>query len=170
MEFSSESIFILEYILKYSLNSGLVRTFNETILNIRDFIENLIRIGRYKVSNHGKDGKVEVFAKITGGSGGSRYMKKSEYFPHQLLRDKSMQQYISFVYTTRTGEIYKEIVSVPFMIGSKWCATSNMNPIQLHSNGENAIDYRGAFIIDGTMRYFIAHEKIEETDGEDQLG
>jgi hypothetical protein len=75
------------------------------------------------------------------------------------MKNKGMNQYIVFQKSVN-GNIVDIEPIIPLMIGSYWCATYNMNPLQLHQAGENAISFRGCFIIEGVIKYFLAHEKI----------
>ena len=47
------------------------------------------------------------------------------------------------------------VVSLPLMLGSKWCTLRNFDPGTLIRSGEDMIGYYGCFIIEGYIRYII---------------
>jgi DNA-directed RNA polymerase subunit B' len=155
--YSSEDLLFLEYVEKYSLNSGLVRIFNETMESIAEFFRLAIDAGGLK--GRFKPGeKVEIKVKYTKEGRSDEYSDISNHLPREFIKNREVHQYLVFLHAPGQGQ--KEIVTVPFMIGCKWCKTSRMTPQELHEAGENALNYSGYFIIEGTPRFFLAHEKI----------
>jgi DNA-directed RNA polymerase beta subunit len=156
INYSNEALFLLEYTWKYAVNSGLVRTFNETMESIAEFYTNLAHNGKGPIDI--TSGQVVVMVKIVE-NGHTKYMNKSNRFPHEFIKNKGIAQFLVFRQIISSNDA-RDWITIPFMIGSKWCATYGMNPLQLHNNGENAVDYRASFLIEGAYKYFLAHEKI----------
>lgn len=154
--YTQEQLFFMEIPLKYALNSGHVRIFNETMEGIADFYTKAIK--HEKIPSKNPHGRVIIQVKYVE-AGKSVYMDKSIHFPHKFIKNKGISQVLVFRQVVSNTEI-TDIITVPFMFGTKWCATAGMTPGELHMSGENALNYRGFFIIDGTPRFTVAHEKI----------
>jgi hypothetical protein len=152
--FDQQSLFVLELISKVSINADHVRKYDEAMEDIRQFAQTNI-IGK------GSNSTMKIMVKIWGGDK-QRLYDKSHIFPNQLLKSKSIRQSLCFVESF--GGKVDEIKYVPLMVGSKWCATHGLNPIELHNAGEDATGYKGYFIMDSQKsseaKYFLAHEKL----------
>jgi DNA-directed RNA polymerase beta subunit len=155
--YSEEALFFLEIVEKYGLNNGNVRIYNETMESIAQFFEKAIKNKKMKGFDPNGIG-VEIHVKYIA-DGKPEYSLVSNHMPHEFLKNKSISQTLVFRYRISSTDIV-DIIPTPFMVGCKWCKTHGMTPIELHKHGENAVNYRGYFIIDGTPRYFLAHEKI----------
>jgi DNA-directed RNA polymerase beta subunit len=155
--YTKEQLFFMEYVLKYGLNAAHVRIYNETVESIAHFYTKAIANGTIKLTkSSSKPVRVEVkyVEKST-----PKYSGVSNHWPHEFLKNKSISQTLVFRHYVTTNDVC-DIISIPFMFGCKWCITAKKTPAELHRGGENAVDYRGYFIIDGTPRYTVAHEKI----------
>lgn len=156
ISYTEEQLFFAEITQKYGLNSGHVRIFNETMEGMTEFYQRAIKNG--KITSKNVDGKVIIQVKYLEASSAT-YYDKSPFPPHVFLKNRGISQELVFRQVVSEKEI-TDIITVPFMYGSKWCFTANMTPSQLHQAGENALSYRGFFILDGTPRFTVAHEKI----------
>lgn len=133
-----------------------VNAYNEKMEDIARTIEN--NKESLKISD---SSRIEIRVKIIDGT--TRYVHQSYLYPNQLLKNKNLKQYLSFV-AISTGSKEKEIISIPLMIGSKWCATWGKTPMELHNAGENAAPLCGYFIIESQKsveaKFLLAHKKV----------
>ena len=154
INFDQQSLFVLELISKVSINADHANKYSEAMEDIRKFAQDNI-VGKDSNST------MKIMVKILGGDKPGLH-EKSFVFPNQLLKSKAIKQYLCFVESS--GGKDEEIKSVPLMVGSRWCATYGMNPIELHNAGEDATGFRGYFIMDSQKsseaKYFLAHEKL----------
>jgi DNA-directed RNA polymerase beta subunit len=155
--YTKEQLFFLEYVLKYGLNAAHVRIYNETVESMAEFYTKAIANGIIKLGDTSST-PVRIEVKYVEKSA-PKYTDVAEHWPHEFLKNKSVSQTLVFRHYVTAKKVY-DIVSIPFMFGCKWCITAKKTPAELHRGGENAVDYRGYFIIDGTPRYIVAHEKI----------
>ena len=156
INYTSEQLFFLEYVLKYGLNAGLTRIYNETIEGMAKFYTDAIGAG--KIPSKSSTGEVKVEVKYLA-EGKPVYTDISTHWPHEFIKNKSVSQTIVFRHHITSNDVV-DIITVPFMYGCRWCITANKSPFELHKGGENALNYRGFFIIEGTPRFIVAHEKI----------
>ena len=152
ISFTNENLLFLDIVSRISNTSSIVEGYNTTIEYIRNFCE-----GQSVELGVGVLSSIEIKVKIKENKSFD-YYNKSKYPPHKFLKNKALRQTIVIV--GKKGSEMIEIISIPFMVGSKWCITYEKTPQELHAMGENTIDYKGYFIINGTAHYFLAHEKI----------
>lgn len=153
--FTELDLFFLEYISKFAINSSLVRTYNEAIEGIRVAFQK-------KRKDEGSEAPVTIginYSEKNKLANTKEYPAVSNRWPYEFLKDKSNYQKLVFLEQTDKSTS-KPLISVPLMIGSKWCKTHGKTPLELHQNGENAVNYQGYFNIGGSAKYFLAHEKI----------
>lgn len=153
IDYTAKDIFSLQLMNKLCGPAACVNAFNEMVKDVAKFIE------EHKIKTP-LNAKVEIRVKIVDKK--TRYETKSDIYPNELLKNKNLKQYITFVAVSSVKET--EIISIPMMVGCEWCATYGKTPEELHAAGENADGYKGYFIIESQKsteaKYLIAQKKV----------
>jgi len=147
INYTSEQLFFLEYVLKYGLNAGLTRIYNETIEGMAKFYTDAIGAG--KIPSKSSTGEVKVEVKYLA-EGKPVYTDISTHWPHEFIKNKSVSQTIVFRHHITSNDVV-DIITVPFMYGCRWCITANKSPFELHKGGENALNYRDSLLLKGHL-------------------
>ena len=153
IDFTPKHIFAQQLINKLCGPAACINSFNEMVKDVAKFFEEQ----RIKTPHNAR---VEIRVKVIDKK--ARLMRKSNILPNELLKNKNLKQYLTFVAVSSIKET--EIISIPMMVGCEWCATYGKTPEELHALGENADCYKGYFIIESQKsteaKYLIAHKKV----------
>ncbi len=143
---------ILRFTEDYGLVQNLIRGYENMIGVIIDSLK-LIGIGNLMVRAKYVDEDKNVV-----------YSEVMPIAPNVCLRDKTSEYSIVILGKYSKEELSSEIITLPLLVGSRWCSTFGKSGTELQELGECATSKGGYFIEKGTEKFVPAHSKMSQNE------